>query len=118
MVPTWLNEGLAMQLAGDPWPDIDQLVTGEVTLIPLTRLEGNWLGLPASAATVAYLEGNAATLYLIDRFGMEKVREILSQLANKQPIAAAIQDRLFISYDEFQRRWVDSLNEKMKIGKS
>ncbi len=118
MVPTWLNEGLAMQLAGDPWPDIDQLVTGEVTLIPLTRLEGNWLGLPASAATVAYLEGNAATLYLIDRFGMEKVREILSQLANKQPIAAAIQDRLFISYDEFQRRWVDSLNEKMKIGRS
>lgn len=113
-VPTWLNEGLAMQLAGDPWPDIDQLVRGQVTLIPLNYLEGSWGGLPANAATVAYLEGNSATLYLIDRFGMEKVREIIGLLANGQPIAAAVQDRLFIPYDQFQRRWIDTLNEKLR----
>lgn len=118
MVPTWLNEGLAMQLAGDPWPEMTQLVQGEVPLIPLSRLEGNWLGLPASAASAAYLEGSSATLYLIDRFGMEKVREIIGLLVAGKPIAASIQDRLFISYDEFQRRWVKSLNEKMKIGRS
>ena len=113
-VPTWLNEGLAMQLAGDPWPDIDELVQGEVTLIPLTHLEGGWTTLPVSAATVAYLEGNSATLYLIDRYGMQKVREIIGQLAAGQPIAAAIKDRLFISYDDFQRRWVDNLNLRLK----
>jgi Flp pilus assembly protein TadD len=112
-VPTWLNEGLAMQLAGDPWPDIDQLVQGRVTLIPLNNLEGGWGGLPSNVATVAYLEGNSATLYLIDRFGMEKVREIIGLLANGQPIGAAVQDRLFIPYDQFQRRWVDTLNEKL-----
>ncbi len=113
-VPTWLNEGLAMQLAGDPWPDIDQLVRGQVTLIPLNNLEGGWGGLPSNAATVAYLEGNSATLYLIDRFGMEKVREIIGLLANGQPIGAAVQDRLFIPYDQFQRRWIDTLNEKLR----
>ncbi|MFQ5931423.1 MAG: peptidase MA family metallohydrolase [Nitrospiraceae bacterium] len=113
-VPTWLNEGLAMQLAGDPWPDIDQLVQGEITLIPLTHLEGGWTRLPANAATVAYLEGNSATLYLIDRYGMQKVREIVGQLAAGQPFAEAIKDRLFISYDDFQRRWVDNLNLKLR----
>jgi Tfp pilus assembly protein PilF len=117
-VPTWLNEGLAMQLAGDPWPDLDKVIRGQVILINLSRLEGPWMGLPPQAATVAYLEGNSATAYMIERFGMEKVREIIGQLANGQPIHAAIQDRLFIPYDDFQRRWIDELNEKIKAGRS
>ncbi|MGH7166897.1 MAG: peptidase MA family metallohydrolase [Nitrospiraceae bacterium] len=116
-VPTWLNEGLAMQLAGDPWPEIEQVVRGDITLFSLRDLEGNWLGLPATAATVAYLEGNSATLYLIDRFGMEKVREIIGLLATGQSFAPAMHDRLFMSYDEFERRWMDNLSEKMKAGK-
>ena len=45
---------------------------------------------------------------------MQKVREIVGQLAAGQPIAAAIKDRLFISYDDFQRRWVHNLNLKLK----
>ncbi|MBI4400276.1 MAG: hypothetical protein HY581_01420 [Nitrospirae bacterium] len=117
-VPTWLNEGLAMQLAGDPWPDLDRIIQGDVQLMALNVLEGSWMGMPANVATVAYLEGNSATLYLIDRYGMEKVREIIGLLATGQPIAAAIHDRLFISYDEFQRRWADNLNEKLRTGKT
>jgi hypothetical protein len=117
-VPTWLNEGLAMQLAGDPWPDLDKVIRGQVTLINLSSLEGPWVGLPANVATVAYLEGNSATLYLIDRYGMDKVREIVGQIANGQPIAAAVQDRLAITYEQFQQRWLDELNEKMKAGRS
>ncbi len=113
-LPTWLNEGLAMQLAGDPWPDIDQLVQGEIKLIPLTLLEGGWGGFPTEVATVAYLEGNSATLYLIDRFGMNKVGEILGHLKAGQSIAAAMQDKLFMPYDQFQRQWVENLNEKLR----
>ncbi|HKW85901.1 MAG TPA: tetratricopeptide repeat protein [Nitrospiraceae bacterium] len=113
-LPTWLNEGLAMQLAGDPWPDIDQFVRGDVRLIPLNLLEGGWGGLSTEAATVAYLEGNSATLYLIDRFGMNKVGEILGHLKAGQSIAAAMQDKLFMPYDQFQRQWVENLNEKLR----
>jgi len=107
-----------MQLAGDPWPEIEQVMRGEITLFSLRDLEGNWLGLPATAATVAYLEGNSATLFLIDRFGMEKVREIIGLLATGQSFAPAVHDRLFMPYDEFERRWVDRLNENIKAGKS
>lgn len=117
-VPTWLNEGLAMQLAGDPWPDLNKVIRGQVTLISLSSLEGPWMGMPANVATVAYLEGNSATAYLVDRYGMEKVREIVGRLADGQPIAAAVQDRLFITYEQFQQRWIDELNEKMKAGRS
>ena len=116
-IPQWLNEGLAMQLAGDPPPDLPELIRGQVTLVNLTQLEGNWSGLNPRQANVAYLEGNSATKYFIERYGMEKVREVLGELAKGQPIAAAIQDRLFITYDDFQRRWSDDLNEKLKAGK-
>lgn len=117
-IPQWLNEGLAMQLAGDPWPDLDRVIQGEVKLIPLNRLEGGWIGFPATLATMAYLEGNSATAYLIERYGMGKVQDLIESLAGHQPIAIAIKDRLFISYEEFQRRWADHVNEKIRMGKS
>jgi hypothetical protein len=117
-IPTWLNEGLAMQFAGDPLPDIPELLRGEVQLIPLNYLEGPWGALPQKLALVAYLEGNSATVYLIDRFSLEKVRELIGALANGQSIAVAMQDRLFFPYEEFQRRWIDNLNEKIRAGKT
>ncbi len=116
-VPTWLNEGLAMQLAGDPWPDIDQIARGPVSLIPLNNLEGGWGGLPQAAANIAYLEGNSATRYLIDRYGMGKVQDVLSGLAQRQPIATALHDRLSTTYEEFQRQWVNELNARVQTGR-
>jgi tetratricopeptide (TPR) repeat protein len=116
-VPTWLNEGLAMQLAGDNWPEIETLVRDEVRLIPLNALEGGWLGLPPAAARLAYLEGKSATGYLIDRFGMEKVREIVGLLASGRTIGPALHDRLFISYEDFQNRWVEELNQRIRTGR-
>ncbi len=116
-IPQWLNEGLAMQLAGDPPPDIPELVRGQITLINLTYLEGNWMGLTPRQATVAYLEGNSATKYFIDRYGIGKVQEVLEQLAAGKPFPDAFKDRLFITYEDFQRRWIDELNEKIKSGR-
>jgi Tfp pilus assembly protein PilF len=117
-VPTWLNEGLAMQLAGDPWPDIDQIARGPVTIIPLNHLEGGWGALPHQAAVVAYLESNSATRYLVDRFGMGKVQEVLSDLARRQSIEAALQGQISTTYEEFQRQWVNELNARVQTGRS
>jgi hypothetical protein len=116
-VPTWLNEGLAMQLAGDPWPDIDQVARGPVTIIPLTQIEGGWGGLPHAAATVAYLEANSATRYLIDRYGMGRVQDLLSALALHHAFPAALSDQLSTTYEEFQRQWVNELNARVLTGR-
>lgn len=107
-LPTWLNEGLAMQLAGDAWPDLDQAMNGDITVIPLTYLEGSWGALPAATSTVAYLEANSATRYLIDRWGMAGIDELLSALQAKSPIAAALQNKLSVSYEQFHRQWLES----------
>jgi len=107
-----------MQLAGDAPPDIPALIRGEVTLINLTQLEGSWGGLPAQYAMVAYLEGNSATRYLIDRYGMGTVRDLIDRLSKGDAFPTAFQDRMFITYDDFQRRWVDTLNLSLQGGRT
>ena len=113
-VPTWLNEGLAMELSGDRWSDLDQIMKQEFTLIPLPALEGAWGGLSGDAATVAYLEANSAAHYLIDRFGMHRVQDLLAHLKAKQGLSAAMQSQLSLSYEQFQSRWVDQLQQHGK----
>ncbi|MGH7216155.1 MAG: peptidase MA family metallohydrolase [Nitrospiraceae bacterium] len=113
-IPTWLNEGLAMELSGDRWSDLDQIMRQEFTLIPLSALEGGWGGLSSDAAAVAYLEANSAVHYLIDRFGMAQVRELLTHLKARQTLSAAMQSQLSLSYEQFQSRWVDQLQEHGK----
>jgi len=110
-IPTWLNEGLAMELSGDRWSDLDEIMKQEFRLIPLPTLEGAWGGLSDDAATVAYLEANSAVHYLIDRFGMPRVQELLTHLKAKHSLSAAMQSQLSLSYEQFQSRWVDQLQE-------
>ena len=116
VVPTWFNEGLAMELSGDRWSELDQMMKQEFTLIPLPLLEGAWGGLSGDAATVAYLEANSAVHYLIDRFGMPRVQELLARLKARQALSAAMQSQLSLSYEQFQSRWVDQLQEHGKKG--
>ena len=112
-IPTWLNEGLALELTGDAWHDLKIAAPSEQHLVPLTALEGSWEGLSEEEATAAYTEASAATHYLIQRFGMNKVHEILLQLKSHQTIAAAMQDRLLLSYDRFQQQWADSVGRTL-----
>ena len=110
-VPTWLNEGLAMELSGDRWSDLDQVMTQEFPLVPLPALEGGWGGLSSDAATVAYLEANSAVHYLIDRFGMHRMQQLLAQVKARQTLSAAMQSQLSLSYEQFQSKWLDQLQD-------
>jgi hypothetical protein len=110
-LPTWLNEGLAMQWAGDRWPDLDQATQEEINVIPLTYLEGSWGALPAGTSTVAYLEANSATRYMIERWGMARVDELLNALQAGSTVANAFQNKLFISYEQFQHQWIESFEQ-------
>jgi hypothetical protein len=103
-------------LSGDRWSDLDQIKKQEFTLIPLPALEGAWGELSGDAATVAYLEANSAVHYLIDRFGMHRVQELLAHLKARQGLSAAMQSQLSLSYEQFQSRWVDQLQEHGKKG--
>ncbi len=110
-LPTWLNEGLAMQLAGDVWTELDQVMSGDIKVIPLTYLEGSWGALPTGTATVAYAEANSATRYLIERWGMARVDELLKAFQAKSSVATALQNKLFVSYEQFHQQWVESFEQ-------
>lgn len=110
-LPTWLNEGLAMQWAGDTWPDLDQVMQGEINVIPLSDLEGSWSALPAGTSTMAYWEANSATRYMIERWGLARIDELLNAFQAKSSVATAFQNKLFISYEEFRRQWLESVEQ-------
>jgi hypothetical protein len=112
-IPTWLNEGLAMQLAGDTWQELNPASAGQIELMPLPALEGSWGHLSPDAARLAYIEASSATHYLLDRFGMHKMREMLTYLKAREPLAAAMQNKLLLSYDRFQQQWADEFTSQL-----
>ena len=112
--PTWLNEGLAMELSEDRWSDLDRMMKQDYTLLPLPALEGAWGELPPETAALAYQEANSAVRYLIDRFGMHQVHGLLSHLKARQALSAAMQSQLSLSYEQFQSRWLDQLQVPVK----
>ncbi|MCC6140652.1 MAG: hypothetical protein IT389_08555 [Nitrospira sp.] len=111
-LPVWLNEGLAMQLAGGSWPDLDQAMPNGGSVLHLRYLEGGWGQMPHDVATLAYLEANSATHYLIERFGMSRVVDLLDAFKAKATVATALQDKIFLTYDQFHQQWLDTFLSK------
>ncbi|BCA56853.1 putative TPR repeat protein [Nitrospira sp. KM1] len=115
-IPTWLNEGLAMQLSGETWSGIQPAQGQDWTFIPLTALEGAWGHLPPETAAMAYVEANSAVHYMIERFGQHSVNQLLTHLKARQSLNAAIQSQLSMSYEQFESGWKDRFNGELKRG--
>ncbi len=109
--PVWLNEGLAMyeegRDAGEFAPYLRDLAgTGKLNLRPL---EGSFMGLGAEQARTAYILSLSATRYIIDEYGLASVKRILDDLGRGMNVDSAVQDALYISYDELQKDWARTL---------
>ena len=111
-LPTWLNEGLAMQLSGDAWSELDQATQGEHEVIPLTSLHGSWGALPAGSAAAAYREATAATHYLIERWGMAHVNDLLDAFKANASVETALQNTFSISYEQFHQQWLEQFEQR------
>lgn len=107
-LPTWLAEGLAIQLAEDPWPDLDSLKEQSSTIIPLPSLQGRWDQIPKNTLAVAYFESALASQQLIDRYSMYGVRQVMNGLLAGLPLDAAMQQKLSTPYKDFVRHWEES----------
>jgi tetratricopeptide (TPR) repeat protein len=114
VLPTWLNEGLAMQLSGERWNEIQPVKSQDITVIPLTALEGTWSSLSTDAASLAYLEANSAVHYLIDRYGEHSVNQLLARLKARQTLVVAMPSQFSLSYEQFQSRWLDQFTAELK----
>jgi hypothetical protein len=106
--PTWLVEGLAIHLTEDPWPDMEESRQKSPLFMPLPSLHGSWAQLPSTSLPTAYLTASTATQHLIDTYSMYTVRQLMNVLMTGQPLETAIQQKLSVSYEQFQRQWAQS----------
>jgi len=112
-VPAWLVEGLAIQLAEDPWPALEEIKQKPFPVIPLSALGKRWDRSQKDKLPLAYLESAAAVQNLVDRQGIYGIRQIMSLLQTGQPFDAAMKQKWSVSYDQFQRDWEKAFTASM-----
>lgn len=114
-VPFWLHEGLAQYLeGGSERGAVDKSLrplARRQAMIPLTALEGSFMGLNATQASLAYAESLSVVGYLVDRHGMYPVTRFLEALSRHQGIEPACREAFSLSCDALQTSWQSSLIE-------
>lgn len=113
-VPTWLHEGLAQHEEGKDITlygnTLKRYAAGvKDEHLPLTFLEGSFMGFDAQTANTAYVLSLSATDYIIREFGISTARRILDNLKSGMTLDAAIHAAAGLSYDDLQKSWILSL---------
>jgi tetratricopeptide (TPR) repeat protein len=111
--PTWLNEGLAQYFEGrqiDTRQRLSLKQLAQAGNVPsLKNLEGSFMGLGGSQAQYAYLFSLSSVSFMIDSFGMYRVRGVLDELAKGVDINRSLSNGVQVTYEDFERRWKQSL---------
>ncbi len=113
-VPTWLHEGIAQYFEpSDKTHEVNARLKAWVkqqgVVIDLSQLHGSFMGLNNVHAMVAYDESLSAVSFLINEFGTWRLKQLLEELPRRRSFDEAIQNVIFISYEQFQERWKATL---------
>ncbi len=95
--PLWINEGLAEYFSETGIRKIGQI-------IPLKHLERRFPSGSSRNVAIAYIESYSAVSFLIEKYGMHKVREMLENLKERS-LNDSFQEAFFIFYDKFISKW-------------
>jgi hypothetical protein len=98
-----LNEGIAQALEpkslSSSGPRLAELFATDRE-IPLNLLEGSFMRLSPSEATLAYDESLAAVLYIEDTYGMSDLERILERLGQGSSVEAALRNTIHSDYKQ------------------
>ena len=101
-VPAWLNEGLAVAFEPGGREGAEKVLARNSARPLLKTLHNGYGRLSSTDATVAYALGASAVGRMIDLRGAPAIVALLQDLREGTPFATAFQQRIFMSYDDFQ----------------
>ncbi|MEK7477348.1 MAG: BamA/TamA family outer membrane protein [Candidatus Coatesbacteria bacterium] len=114
LVPQWFMEGMAEHVAND-WDPQGEMVLRDAVLndrLPPLTLLHSFNHLEPHDGYLGYKIGQSAVDYLGERYGEDKIPAILKGIEDAKTFAQVFQDKVGISFAEFDRRWRTALKEK------
>ena len=104
--PQWLNEGIAQLMeprTAAPYGATLARLFADNHQVPLNLLQGSFMNLGSSEASMAYVQSLAVTEYLRDRFGMDDIRRILERIGEGASAESALQSTVHCSYASLEQ---------------
>jgi len=112
--PQWLNEGVAQALEPKSTSPVGRQlanVYADRRQIPLSALEGSWMGFSNGQAYMAYYEGLAGVEYIRDTYGMSDIQRILQRLGDGASTEAALRSTIHSGYADLEDGITDYLKK-------
>jgi Tol biopolymer transport system component len=105
-VPLWFAEGLA-EYVSEGWDPEAEMILRDLTIsdivVPLDRLYGGYL---------VYKEGQSVLGFVAERYGPEKIAEIVRHLARTHSIDRALKESVGLDTPGLSREWERWLRER------
>jgi tetratricopeptide (TPR) repeat protein len=119
--PTWLNEGLAeyegRKHVSQPLWELEKAAQGN-RLIPWLQLsEAIAPNLPTETVRLGYEQSYSVVTYLVDRYGLWRMRRLLKAIATGQSWDAAVAEELHIKLPRLEANWRDVLPQHLRSAK-
>jgi len=111
VLPTWLDEGLAMDAEGDLRSDLQQMLSQAIardTLFSISSIASSFPADP-NEAKLSYAESYSVVQFLIDRYGGDKIVELLQVFKNGSTDDEALLQVYGFDTDGLGERWRVSL---------
>jgi hypothetical protein len=113
--PTWLQEGTAQYMEGRRSTESAGALLNAASQggVPtLASLEGSWLNLSGSSASVAYAWSLAAVESMVQTGGIGDVSRLLDAIATAPSTETALRDSLHSDYADLQQQTITLLRHE------
>jgi hypothetical protein len=116
LLPTWLDEGLAMHAEGEPDPYLQSVLEYAIAqqkLISVRSLSSPFSAKPEEAY-ISYAESQSLVEFLIRDYGKDKMLQLLNLLKMGNSCDEALTEIYGFDQDSLYRLWQEYITEQMQ----